>query len=129
MAGTAPHLVNSSPVVDEYVSRLPEKIRNSIRLLREIILSSSVQIEEQLKHNIPFYFYKGQLCYINFSDENIILGFSSGADMPDENKLLKGQGRSIRHAVIDPVKGINEDDIRHLIFEALIVNEMKAGKS
>ena len=37
--------------------------------------------------------------------------------------------KSIRHAVIDPVKGIDEDGIRHLIFEALIVNEMKAGKA
>jgi hypothetical protein len=122
-------LVNSSPVVEEYVSKLPDKIRAPIELLRKIILSASAQIEERLKHNIPFYFYKGQLCYINFSDENIILGFSRGADMPDEKKLLKGQGKSIRHAVIDPVKDINEDVIRHLIYEALIVNEMKAGKA
>jgi len=129
MADTTPHLVNSSSVVDEYISRLPEKIRDSMHLLREIILTSSVQIEEQLKHNIPFYFYRGQLCYINFSDENIILGFSRGADMPDEKKQLKGQGKSIRHTVIDPLKGINEADVRHLIFEALIVNEMKSGKS
>ena len=129
MADSIPRLVNSSPIVDEYISRLPEKIRDSMQLLREIILTSSAQIEEQLKHNIPFYFYKGQLCYINFSDENIILGFSRGADMPDEKKQLKGQGKSIRHAVIDPVKGIDEDGIRHLIFEALIVNEMKAGKA
>ena len=89
MADSIPRLVNSSPIVDEYISRLPEKIRDSMQLLREIILTSSAQIEEQLKHNIPFYFYKGQLCYINFSDENIILGFSRGADMPDEKKQLK----------------------------------------
>lgn len=121
--------VNSSPVVDEYVSRLPGKIREPIEILRKIILSASTQIEEQLKHNIPFYFYKGQLCYINFSDEKIILGFSRGAEMPDEKKLLKGQGKSIRHAVIDTARGINEDTVRHLIYEALIVNEMKAGKA
>jgi len=129
MASKPAHLVNSSPVVDEYVSKLPDKISAPIELLRKIILSASAQIEEQLKHNIPFYFYKGQLCYINFSDDKIILGFSRGAEMPDEKKLLKGQGKSIRHAVIDPVKGINEDIITHLIYEALIVNEMKAGKA
>jgi hypothetical protein len=129
MADTARQFVNSSSVVDEYIKRLPEKIRTSVEFLRKLILTSSVQIEEQLKYNIPFYFYKGQLCYINFSDDKIILGFSRGADMPDEKKLLRGQGKSIRHAVIDPVKGINEDLIRDLIFEALIVNEMKAGKS
>lgn len=122
-------LVNSSPVVDEYVSNLPGKVRAPIELLRKIILSASNQIEEQLKHNIPFYFYKGQLCYINFSDEKIILGFSRGADMPDERKQLKGQGKSIRHALIDPAKGIDEGIITHLIYEALIVNEMKAGKA
>jgi hypothetical protein len=122
-------LVNSSPAVDEYVSKLPEKVRVPIELLREIILSVSDKIEEQLKHNIPFYFFKGQLCYINFSDEKIILGFSRGADMPDEKKQLKGQGKYIRHALIDPVKGIDEEIIMHLIYEALIVNEMKAGKA
>jgi hypothetical protein len=129
MVDTATQFVNNSPVVDEYVKRLPEKIRTSVELLRKLILTSSVQIEEQLKYNIPFYFYKGQLCYINFSDDKIILGFSRGADMPDEKNLLRGQGKSVKHAVIDPVKGINEDLIGNLIFEALIVNEMKAGKS
>ena len=116
-------------MVDEYVNRLPEKIRAPIGLLRKIILTASDQIVEQLKHNIPFYFYKGQLCYINFSDEKIILGFSRGADMPDEKKLLKGHGKSIRHALIDPAKVINEEIITHLIYEALIVNEMKAVKA
>jgi hypothetical protein len=121
--------VNGSPVVDEYVIRLPGKIREPIEMLREIILSASVQIEERLMHNIPFYFYKGQLCYINFSDEKIILGFSRGAEMPDEKNLLKGQGKLIRHVVIDPARGIDEEMIRHLVYEALIVNEMKAGKA
>jgi hypothetical protein len=121
-------MVNSSKAVDEIVSRLPEEIKNLAKRLRKIILTSSVQITEQVNHNIPFYHYKGQLCYINPFDDRVVLGFSRGADLPDEHSMLKGNQKTIRHTVFYPDAVIDEEKVRNLVYEALIVNELKADR-
>jgi hypothetical protein len=121
-------MINSSRAVDEYVSKLPENIQQLVEKLRRIILTSSDKIQEQIKHKIPFYSYKGQLCYINPSDEKVVLGFSRGADLPDEFRMLVGTGKSVRHVVFDTSKKIDEDKVRNLIYEALIVNEIKSER-
>jgi len=120
---------NGTIAVDEFVNRLPEGIRALAKRLRKIILTSSEQITEQVKHKIPFYYYKGQLCYINPFDDRVVLGFSRGADMPDEHGLLKGNQKTVRHAVFYPDAEIDEEKVRNLIYEALIVNEIKADHS
>ena len=121
-------MINSSKAVDEFVSRLPEGIKDLAERLRKIILTSSEQITEQVNHKIPFYYYKGQLCFINPFDDRVVLGFSRGADLPDEHSMLKGNQKTVRHSVFYPNAAIDEEKIRNLIYEALIVNELKAGK-
>jgi hypothetical protein len=125
MINTVSLLPNRSRVVDEYVKHLPGKTRFLVENLRNIILSSSDRIREQIKHEIPFYLYKGQLCYINHSERKVIIGFSRGAELHDEHKLLEGHGKTLRRIIIDPDKTIDEEKIRNLVYEALIVNEMK----
>lgn len=119
-------MINSSKAVDEFVSRLPDRVRDLAENLRKIILTSSEHIIEQVKHKIPFYYYKGQLCYLNPFDDRVVLGFSRGADLPDEHGLLKGNQKTVRHAVFYPDAKIDEEIVRNLIYEALIVNELKA---
>ncbi len=128
MVNTVPSVSNSSHEVDAFVKRLPQDVKSLVEQLRKIILTSSEQIKEELKYGIPFYIHKGQLCYINPSDDKVILGFSRGADLPDEHNMLIGSGKAVRHAVFKTRTKIDEDKIRHLIYEALIVNEMKADK-
>ena len=119
---------NSSRAVDEFVNKLPEKIQQFVEILRRIILTSSEQISEQIKHKIPFYSFKGNLCYINPSDEKVVLGFSRGADLPDEFRMLVGTGKSVRHVIFNASQKIDEDKVRNLIYEALIVNEIKGER-
>jgi hypothetical protein len=116
---------NSSRAVDEYVNKLPEKIQQLVEILRRVILTSSEQIQEQIKYKIPFYSFKGNLFYINPSDEKVVLGFSRGADLPDEFRMLVGTGKSVRHVIFNASQKIDEDKVRNLVYEALIVNEIK----
>ena len=120
---------NSSSAVDEFVNRLPVEVKALAERLRKIILTSSEQIREQIKHKIPFYYYKGQLCYLNPFDDRVVLGFSRGADMPDVHGMLKGNQKTVRHAVFYPDAELDEEKVRNLIYEALIVNEIKADHS
>lgn len=128
-----PHIVsslpNSSKAVDSFIGKLNPDIQSLAELLRTIILTSSGHIKEEIKHGIPFYKHKGHLCYINPFDDKVILGFSRGAELPDEHNMLIGTGKSVRHAVFRNDTIIDEDKIRHLIYEALIINEMKAGSA
>jgi len=128
MASTVTSMQNSSRAVDEFVNKLPEKIQQFVEILRRIILTSSEQIREQIKHKIPFYSFKGNLCYINPSDEKVVLGFSRGADLPDEFRMLVGTGKSVRHVIFNASQKIDEDKVRNLIYEALIVNEIKGER-
>ncbi len=121
-------MINSSKAVEELISSLPAEIRDLAEKLRKIILTSSEQITEQVNHKIPFYYHKGQLCYINPFDDRVVLGFSRGADLPDEHSMLKGNQKTVRRTVFYPAAGIDEEKVRNLIYEALIVNELKAGK-
>ena len=129
MVSSVSSILNSSRAVDAYVKKLTPDIQTVVNVLRRIILTSSEQIKEEFKHGIPFYIYKGQLCYVNPFDDKVILGFSRGADLPDEHRMLIGGGKAVRHVVLKTGIKIDEDKIRHLIYEALIVNEMKADKT
>jgi hypothetical protein len=128
MISSVSSMLNSSRAVDEFVSLLPESIRNLAEKLRKIILTSSEKIVEQVNHKIPFYYYKGQLCYINPFDDRVVLGFSRGADLPDEHLMLKGSQKTVRRVVFYPVTDFDEDKVRNLIYEALIVNELKPDR-
>jgi len=129
MNNSVSSMLNSSKAVDEFIISLPEGIRNLAEKLRKIILTSSGQIGEQVKHKIPFYYYKGQMCYINPFDDRVVLGFSRGADLPDEHSMLKGNQKTVRHTVFYPETGVDEEKVRNLIYEALIVNELKADRT
>jgi len=121
-------MINSSKAVDELISSLPVDIRDLVERLRKIILTSSEQITEHVNHKIPFYYHKGQLCYINPFDDRVVLGFSRGADLPDEHSMLKGNQKTVRRTVFYPAAGIDEEKVRNLIYEALIVNELKTDR-
>ena len=54
--------------VSVYIEKLPADVRKMTNKIRSIILNSASEIEESIKHKIPFYSYKGLLCYINTSN-------------------------------------------------------------
>lgn len=95
-----------------------------IEKIRSIILRSSPGIHESLKHEIPFYIYKGMLCYINPTNEKVIIGFSKGAEFANEDNSLVGSGKTVRHLVYRNMKDIKSEKLQHLIYEALIINEI-----
>jgi hypothetical protein len=54
----------------------------------------------------------------------VSLFFTDGANLPDPRKLLKGNGKSIRHIVLDGASTLDEAPVRALIGHAL----KRAGK-
>lgn len=109
--------------VDHYLFDLPEWQQEIIQYLRDVILSAAPTMVEELKYNIPFYSCNGNLCYINPQNESIVLGFIKGAQMIDEPNLLEGGQKEVRHYVIHNFDEIDEEGLRILLQEAILLNE------
>lgn len=99
-----------------------------IQKIRGIILGSAPGIHESLKYKIPFYTHKGLLCYINPTNEKVVIGFSQGAEFANEDNMLIGSGKTVRHLIYKNIKDIKTEKLLHLIYEALIINEIHSHR-
>ena len=113
-----------NPDVKSFIEKFPHNIQRMIEKIRVIILCSAPGIQESLKYKIPFYTHKGLLCYINPTNERVIIGFSKGAEFANEDNFLVGSGKTVRHVVYRNLKDIKTEKLQHLIYEALIINEI-----
>jgi hypothetical protein len=113
--------------VSVYIEKLHPEIRKMTNKIRSIIINSASEVEESIKHKIPFYSYKGLLCYINTTNEKVIVGFSQGAEFSNDDKLLIGTGKTVRHLIYKSVKEIKTAKLQQLIYEALIINEIRGA--
>lgn len=112
--------------VTVFIQKQNSHIQKMMNKIRYIIMNSAPDIKESIKYEIPFYSHKGLLCYINPASEKVIIGFSQGAEFANEDKFLVGRGKTIRHAIYKNAKEIKTSKLQHLIFEALIINEIKS---
>ncbi|MES2107651.1 MAG: DUF1801 domain-containing protein [Bacteroidota bacterium] len=88
--------------VTQHVQKLDESIRDTIQLLREIILSTDAEISEHIKWNNPAFYYNGEMkafdpkeykrdvIVFNLHKNRIMLVFPSGAKVNDQSGLLTG---------------------------------------
>jgi hypothetical protein len=120
--------IRFQPDVSAFIENFPLNVQKMLNKIRSIILHSSSSIHESIKHKIPFYSHKGFLCYINPTNEKVIIGFSHGAEFSNEDKFLIGSGKSVRHAIYRNLKEIKTARLRQLIYEALIINEILSAK-
>ena len=114
--------------ITAFIEKQPSNIRRILNKIRPVILNSSSRIHESMKHKIPFYSYKGFLCYINPATDKVIIGFCQGAEFANDDKFLIGTGKTIRHAVYKNVKDVKISKLQHLMYEALIINEIISSK-
>ena len=116
--------------VTQHIQKLDESIRDTIQLLREIILSTDAEISEQIKWNNPAFYYNGEMkpfdpkeykrdmIVFNLHKNRIMLVFPSGAKVNDTSGLLTGDYADGRRVVIfkdiDDVKA-KESALRSVI--------------
>ena len=112
--------------VETYLEKLRPEIQELVRALREVILSASPGIQESIKWSIPFYTYKGLLCYINPAKNHVSLGFCRGAELSNTQALLTGNGKEVRHIIVRSTDDIRREKLSSVIHEAVILNEIKS---
>lgn len=116
--------------VTQHIQKLDVSIRDTIQLLREIILSTDTEISEQIKWNNPAFYYKGEMkpfdpkeykrdmIVFNLHKNRIMLVFPGGAKVNDTSGLLTGSYADGRRIAIfndmDDVK-VKELALRNVI--------------
>lgn len=112
--------------VDDFIYKLPEKLRDVANALRKILLSSSPAIQEKFSYKVPFYYYLGPLCYINKLKDHLYIGFVKGNVLEDEYGLLeKGDRKMVRIIRYGSTIDIDERKLEFYVNQAMIINEVK----
>jgi len=106
--------------VDEYIEALPEeKIQEITNTLRDLLFETSGNFVEEIKWGMPSYGLDGNICYLQPSKKHVNLGFYLGANLKDEDNLLEGTGKQMRHIRIKKSEEIVPEKIKALIQEAI----------
>jgi hypothetical protein len=131
---------NSSKLTDreqvtQHIQNLDPSIRDTIEVLRQIILSTDSGISEGIKWNNPsFYFsgemqpfepkeYKREIAVFNLHKNRIMLVFPSGAKVNDTSGLLTGDYADGRRIVI--FKDLDDVKLKEAALQVVIKEWLK----
>ena len=108
--------------VEVFILDLPAELRPVFRQLRNIILSASPQIEEKLVYNIPFFYGKKRIFYLNPLKNGVDLGFCDGYLLSDNPVLEQKSRTQVKTIFYRHHSEIDEEILIPLIHEAIIID-------
>jgi len=105
--------------VDQYIKRQKSPQKEICQKLREIILKTVPEINEEMKVGVPCYgSTKEDLCgkyYIAALKDHVNLGFSLKGLTKDEIALFEGTGKTMKHIKVYSLKELDEKKIITLL--------------
>ena len=107
--------------VDEYIEKQESPQKEICKRLREIVLKTLPNIEEEMKWGVPSY-AKGKF-YIVALKDHVNLGFSMRGLSKDEQERFEGSGKTMKTIRVSSIKEINEDQLVELL---RLMHERKA---
>lgn len=99
--------------VDDYLEKQKSPQREICQKLREIIFKTMPGIKEEMKWGVPTY-ADGRYYLVALKD-HVNLGFSLKGLSKEEQKLLEGSGKTMRHIKIRSLEEIEEKRITELL--------------
>ena len=113
--------------VQAYIVSREDPTRQIMTILRSWVLDLGSHTQEKISHNVPYFSFYGNLCYFSpKKDHGVELCFVKGNRLDDENKILESRGRKeLRSKTFYSIAELEEveDQVRHLLNEAAILNE------
>jgi hypothetical protein len=105
--------------VDEYIKKQKSPQKEICQKLREIILKTYPEINEEMRVGVPCYGHtKEEPCgkyYIAALKDHVNLGFLLKGLSKDEISLFEGSGKTMKHIKFYSVKEIDEKKIIKLL--------------
>jgi len=91
--------------IENYIARQPSPQKEICLRLRELILRTYPDIQEEFRWGVPVF---GGRYYIGALKDHVNLGFSISGLSPDKLKLFEGSGKTMRHLKIRSLQDIDE---------------------
>lgn len=113
---------NTHDKIDTFFNSLPEPNKAICTALRKVILDNMPGTIEIIAHGVPGYTITGKssdrIVYIAPQNGWVNLGFFFGADIPDPEGLITGEGKRMRHIKITDKKQAASPAIKEIIKQA-----------
>ena len=105
--------------VDEYIKKQKSPQKEICQRLRQIILKTIPEINEEMRVGVPCYGHtKKDICgkyYIAALKDHVNLGFSLKGLTKKEIQLFEGTGKTMKHIKVYSLKDLDEQKITKLI--------------
>ena len=99
--------------VDDYLEQQGSPQREICQKLRELIFKTIPNIKEEMKWGVPTY-ADGKYYLVALKD-HVNLGFSLTGFSKEEQKLLEGSGKTMKHIQFRSIDDVNETRITELL--------------
>jgi hypothetical protein len=104
-------------------------------MLREVVLDEAPAANEGLYSgyalSISYSFtdkWTQGFCYIGVYRNHVNLGFIQGADLPDPQGLLQGEGKQLRHIKIKTPGDLEQNHLRRFLRAAIKLNQKELAE-
>lgn len=113
--------------IGDFLDSLPDNELQIVEILRDLVLESIPNCIEKLAYNVPFYYRHSRVVFIwpasvpwGSVDSGVALGFCKGTQLFD---LDTADNKAIGRKVFNSPKDININEIRQIIYEAVLLDE------
>ncbi len=116
--------------VEEYISGFEGEQKAMMEFFHQL-LKTELNLLDKIRYQIPFYFRKSWICYLNpLKDGGIELAFLRGNELSDAQQLLTFNGRKqVAGIVFRNMAEIPVEKIMEIIHEALLLDSTVPYKS
>jgi hypothetical protein len=111
--------MKSYATFDEYLADQAPKNKSIIRALRKFVKRVAPQLEESVKWGNGCWIKgKTPVAYVYSGSDHVQFGFFGGSALKDPGRLLKGEGKFVRHIKVLKPADIDESAFRALLRQA-----------
>ena len=111
--------------VDAYIQSLPADKGEIVTALRALVRAAAPKASESIKWAQPVYEVSGPVVWIKAHKQHVNVGFWRGAELPDPQGLLEGDGDRMRHVKLTSLKDIKKGALTAFIKAAVKLNQEK----
>lgn len=110
--------------ITEYIQKNPDWKGNLIHQIRELILNTEPNIEEEWKWNSPVWSINGMVCSIGAFKKHVSLTFFKGVDLEKETNLFNSPSgsKNTRSIIWKENDELNPDPLKVLVQKAVSLN-------
>jgi hypothetical protein len=115
-----------NPQLIGFLEAYDRNISDLALALREIILEEAPDASESIYqvYTVAIWFgfsgkMKDMFCYIATNAGHVNLGFPRGATLADPNRVLEGEGKTMRHIKLASLRDLERPFVRRYIQEAM----------